>query len=89
MSLLTGEPRSATVTALVQTSVVEVTKDNLTPILQDVPELTDRFAEVMLDRRLENEQFLENMRRSDKANSDFVSDYLERTVRRIRRFFRL
>ncbi|MFP4300593.1 MAG: cyclic nucleotide-binding domain-containing protein [Alkalispirochaetaceae bacterium] len=89
MSLLTGEPRSATVTALVQTSVIEVTKDNLTPILRDVPELTDRFAAVMLDRRLENEQFLENMRRSDKANSDFVSDYLERTVRRIRRFFRL
>lgn len=89
MSLLTGEPRSATVTALVQTSVIEVTKDNLTPILQQVPGLTDRFAEVMLDRRLENEQFLENMRRSDKANSDFVSDYLERTVRRIRRFFRL
>jgi small-conductance mechanosensitive channel/CRP-like cAMP-binding protein len=89
MSLLTGEPRSATVVALVQTSVIEVTKENLTPILQEVPGLTDRFAEVMLDRRLENEQFLENMRRSDKANSDFVSDYLERTVRRIRRFFRL
>ncbi|MFW6216092.1 MAG: cyclic nucleotide-binding domain-containing protein, partial [Alkalispirochaetaceae bacterium] len=85
MSLLTGEPRSATVVALVQTSVIEVTKDNLTPILKEVPELTDRFAEVMLDRRLENEQFLENMRRSDKANSDFLSDYLERTVRRMRR----
>lgn len=89
MSLLTGEPRSATVVALVQTSVIEVTKENLTPILKEVPELTDRFAEVMLDRRLENEQFLENMRRSDKANSDFLSDYLERTVRRMRRFFRL
>jgi small-conductance mechanosensitive channel/CRP-like cAMP-binding protein len=89
MSLLTGEPRSATVIALVQTSVLEVTKDDITPILQEVPELTDRFAEVMLDRRLENEQFLENMRRSDKANSDFVSDYLERTIGRIRRFFRL
>ena len=89
ISLLTGEPRSATVIALVQTSVIEVTKDDITPILKDVPELTDRFAEVMLDRRLETEQFLENMRRSDKANSDFVSDYLERTVGRIRRFFRL
>lgn len=89
MSLLTGEPRTATVVALVQVSAVEVTKSNLEPILQEVPQLSDKFAEVMLDRHLANADFLESMRKSEKAASDFVSDYLERMVRRTRHFFRL
>ncbi|MFP4374982.1 MAG: cyclic nucleotide-binding domain-containing protein [Spirochaetaceae bacterium] len=89
MSLLTGEPRTATVTALVPVTAIEVTKEALAPILREVPELSDKFAEVMLDRRLENEDFLKTMRRSDQAASDFVSDYIERIVRRTRRFFRL
>jgi CRP-like cAMP-binding protein len=89
MSLLTGEPRTATVIALVPVSAIEVTKSNLEPIMKEVPELSDKFAEVMLDRRLDSEEFLKTMRKSDQAASDFVSDYLERMVRRMRRFFRL
>jgi small-conductance mechanosensitive channel len=89
MSLLTGELRTATVTALVPVTAIEVTKESLAPILREVPELSDKFAEVMLDRRLETEEFLKTMRRSEQAASDFVSDYLERLVRRTRRFFRL
>jgi small-conductance mechanosensitive channel len=89
MSLLTGEPRSATVVALVPVTAIEVTRENLAPILREVPELSDKFAEVMLDRRLESEEFLKSMRRSDQAASDFVSDYLERMVRRMRKFFGL
>lgn len=89
MSLLTGEPRTATVVALVPVTAIEVTKENLAPILREVPELSDKFAEVMLDRRLESDEFLKSMRRSDQAASDFVSDYLERMVKRTRRFFRL
>jgi branched-chain amino acid transport system substrate-binding protein len=89
MSLLTGEPRSATVKAVVQVSVIEVTKEALEPVLQAEPALSDAFAQVMLERRLKTEQFLESMRQSDKAASDFVSDYVEAVVRRMRRFFRV
>lgn len=89
MSLLTGERRSATVSAIVQVTVIEVGKDGLEPILQAQPALSDSFAQVMLERRLKNEQFLESMRRSNKSASDFVGDYLEAVVRRMRRFFRL
>lgn len=89
MSLLTGERRSATVTAIVQTTLIQVTKEALEPILQAQPALSDAFAQVMLDRRLKTEQFLESMKQSDKAASDFVSDYVEAFVRRIRRFFRV
>jgi CRP-like cAMP-binding protein len=89
MSLLTGEYRSATVTALVQVTVIQVTKEGLQPILQAVPQLSDTFAQVMLDRQLKSRQFLESMRLSKKSASDFVSDYLEAFVRSIRRFFRV
>lgn len=89
MSLLTGEHRSATVTAIVQVCVIEVGTDGLEPILRAQPALSDSFAQVMLERRLKNEQFLESMRRSNKSTSDFVGDYLEAVVRRMRRFFRL
>lgn len=89
MSLLTGEHRSATVIALVQVTVIQVTKEGLAPILQAVPQLSDSFAQVMLERQMKSKQFLETMKQSNKAASDFVSDYLEAFVRRIRRFFRL
>ncbi len=89
MSLLTGERRSATVRALVQVTLIQVTKEGLEPILKAEPALSDSFAQVMLERQLSQKQFLESMKRSKKATSDFVSDYLESFVRRIKRFFRL
>ncbi len=89
MSLLTGEKRSATVKAMVQVTLIQVTKEGLEPILKAEPALSDEFAQVILERQLNQEQFLESMKRSNKAASDFVSDYLEAFVRRIRRFFRL
>lgn len=89
MSLLTGERRSATITALVQVSLIQVTKDGLQPLLERNPALSDAFAEVMLERQLHSKQFIESMKRSNKAASDFVGDYLEAFVRRIQRFFRI
>lgn len=89
MSLLTGERRSASIIALVQVSLIQVSKDGLQPLLEQNPTLSDAFAEVMLERQLHTKQFIESMKKSNKATSDFVSDYLEAFVRRIQRFFRL
>ena len=89
MSLLTGERRSATITALVQVSLIQVTKDGLQPLLEQNPALSEAFAEVMLARQLHSKQFIESMKKSHKAASDFVGDYLEAFVRRIQRFFRI
>jgi small-conductance mechanosensitive channel len=89
MSLLTGERRSATITALVQVTLIQVTRDGLEPLLKNNPELSDAFAQVMLERQLHSKQFIESMKKSNKAASDFVSDYLEAFVRRIQRFFRI
>jgi CRP-like cAMP-binding protein len=49
-SLLTGQPRSATVTASEPVLAIEIDKAALAPILADAPALVDRFAE-MLEKR--------------------------------------
>jgi small-conductance mechanosensitive channel len=51
MSLLTGEPRSATVTALVPSVVYEVPKDALAPLLATRPALAEELSEVVARRR--------------------------------------
>ncbi len=51
MGLFTGEPRTATVIALEETEVLEITHDSLKPILEDNPELVERFSEIIAERR--------------------------------------
>lgn len=51
MSLLTGSPRSATVTALEDTEVVEVDKAALANVLWMSPGLVDRFVEMLFRRQ--------------------------------------
>jgi CRP-like cAMP-binding protein len=53
MSLLTGAPRSATVTALRPTLTLEVAKPALEPLLVRSPELADHFAEMIEKRQAE------------------------------------
>jgi CRP-like cAMP-binding protein len=55
MSLLTGAPRSATVTAVEAVDVVEVGHQALAPILAAAPALVDRFAEMLRQRQKELE----------------------------------
>ncbi len=51
MALFTGEPRTATVVALEETEVLEITHNSLKPILEDNPDLVERFSEIIEDRR--------------------------------------
>lgn len=55
MSLLTGSPRSAHVTALCDTLALEIDKQALTPILQDHPDLAKRLGETVLHRQHAND----------------------------------
>ncbi len=89
MSLLTGAPRSATVSAFVITSVIEVPKDALEPILTDVPELARKFAEVMVERQMTSDQFVEKLRESPKGTPEFIRESIDRFVAGISAFFRL
>jgi CRP-like cAMP-binding protein len=53
MSLLTGQPRNATVTAFGPVEVVEVDKAALANVLWMSPSLVDRFVEMLFRRQLE------------------------------------
>ena len=53
MSLMTGERRSATVRAVTDVKVLEITKSAITPFLDANPELIERFAAVLKTRQAE------------------------------------
>lgn len=51
MSLLTGEPRSATVIAEEETEVIEIRKKALKPIIEANPDLTEMIGDIIIKRR--------------------------------------
>ncbi|MBF0188239.1 MAG: mechanosensitive ion channel family protein [Magnetococcales bacterium] len=53
MSLLTGAPRSATVTPLVESSLFEIDKEILAPIIEERQELIEELSIILADRALQ------------------------------------
>jgi CRP-like cAMP-binding protein len=53
MSLMTGAPRTATVTALTRVRVLEITRETIDDMLKKNPELFERFGRVLAQRQLE------------------------------------
>jgi small-conductance mechanosensitive channel/CRP-like cAMP-binding protein len=51
ISLLTGEPRTATVRALTEVTAIEIDKDTLCPLLEENPTLCEIFDAVIAERR--------------------------------------
>jgi small-conductance mechanosensitive channel/CRP-like cAMP-binding protein len=51
ISLLTGDPRTATVRAVSETTLVEIEKDSLAPILREHPQLVSELEATMEERR--------------------------------------
>jgi CRP-like cAMP-binding protein len=83
MSLLTGEPRSAVVQALTPVETINVSKEALEPVLKAKPELSEKLAEIMVDRRHKTEAFIDS--RSKRASQVPAKSY----VVKIRAFFGL
>ena len=52
MSLLTGQPRSATVVAVEETEVLQISKSALKPIFENNPELVRSIGEIVEERKL-------------------------------------
>ena len=53
ISLLTGEPRIATVRALTEATLVEIDKVTLAPVLEANPSLVEKLGAIILERRRE------------------------------------
>lgn len=60
MSLLTGEPRNATVRAVADSMTMEIRKEDLLPLIEGNPELADRLAEVIEARRISRAESLKS-----------------------------
>jgi CRP-like cAMP-binding protein len=75
MSLLTGVPRLATVTAKDKVSVIEITKATMKPILAASPALYDRIAAVLQKRQSELDQIYDPAfwRRYGEARQNLAS----------------
>ena len=70
MSLLTGEPRSATVSATVEVIAYEIQKSHIEPLIINNPELTSILSRAVAERK----QALEASRDSDHENDESTSE---------------
>lgn len=83
-SLLTGDPRSATITAATDALLYEVRKNHLDPILHDRPEIAEGLGAVMAERQARN---IEKLRAADLPAPPPPSS--EDLLGRLKAFFRL
>jgi CRP-like cAMP-binding protein len=85
MSLMTGAPRSATVTPMVDSKAFEISREVLAPILRDRPEVAALMSEVLAERQIANAPLLENGRQQIETRESVAQQILHGIVA----FFRL
>ncbi len=87
MSLLTGEPRSATVVAKEHCGVLTLSKQALAPILEEDPRIAESFSRALAARELDTAATLED-HRATIGDEPRAEDELT-ILKRIRTFFSL
>jgi len=86
MSLLSGEPRSATVTATTDGTLFELDRKGLAPILQNRPEIAELLSNILVERQ---EQNRDKTPEASLAKTGPGPTRTAELVRRIRLFFGL
>ena len=82
MSLLTGEPRSANVYASLNTHLIEITKEELAPILSNNPLLVERISILLAERTAHRQKTL-----SQSAQEAMADEVKISLVSKILKFF--
>ncbi len=85
MALLTGEARSATVKAETVSLVYEIIKEDMEILLHKRPEIAERLSEVMAQRLLEREEFMQNL--PTEQQEEEVKNFASQLLDRMRNFF--
>src|SRR6266513_1674280 len=88
MSLLTGEPRSATVRADGDCYVMEIGKPVMGEVLRDAPDCLVLLSELLAQRKMETEGSLKEVSRSDEQVLK-QRQYSATFLNRLRTFFQL
>ena len=88
MSLLTGEPRSATVRADGDCHVMEIGKPIMAQVLRDAPACMEQLSQLLAQRRMETEGILKEAQTSHEHQLT-ERQYTANFLRRLRTFFQL
>ena len=88
MSLLTGEPRSATVIASTDCEVWQIGKETLAEILQENETLVQKLGELLAQRRMETEGILASSSESAQLATK-QKEYTEGFLKKLYSFFEL
>lgn len=87
MSLLTGEPRSADVTANTSAITYELTRDTIVDLLEKRPEIAGILSTVVADRQLRNSETFANASAEDKEKQK--TSLANQILGRMKAFFRI
>jgi small-conductance mechanosensitive channel/CRP-like cAMP-binding protein len=88
MSLLTGEPRSATVRAEGDCEVMEISKEAMAEVLHDAPQCLTQLSELLAKRRLEGEGIMKDAAQpQDQGTKE--REYRASILQRLRAVFEL
>src|SRR5256884_8996540 len=88
MSLLTGEPRSATVRADGDCYVMEIGKPVMAEVLSDAPSCMEQLSQLLAQRKMETEGILKEARSTDE-HALTERQYTDNFLNRLRTFFQL
>jgi small-conductance mechanosensitive channel/CRP-like cAMP-binding protein len=88
MSLLTGEPRTATVRAEGDCEVLEISKPVMSELLHHAPECLDQLSELLARRKMETEGIMREVTPTEEQASK-EREYRATFMRRLRTFFEL
>lgn len=58
MALLTGEPRNATIVALTDTCLFEITKEDIAPLIEQEPEISNLLSTVLSERKTQTDTIM-------------------------------
>jgi small-conductance mechanosensitive channel/CRP-like cAMP-binding protein len=86
MSFMTGDKRSATVRAVVETELLVVGKAAFSQILTVAPELAEKIAEVLTHRQVQLDEHIAERAQKAKPEQDAAAVAL---LERVRQFFQL
>ena len=87
MSLLTGEPRSATVKAVSHAVLYEIGKDALQPVLTRNPHVAERICDVVASRQSKNVDHLDT--RAAAAAAGVGGGFGTQLLAKVKKFFSL
>src|SRR5205807_3983792 len=88
MSLLTGEPRSATVRADADCYVMEIGKPVMAEVLSGAPGFMEQLSQLLAQRKMETDGILKEARSTDQ-HALTERQYTDNFLHRLRTFFQL